>query len=65
MKLLTIFTPLLLASVISFSVSAEVENPHSVGLSISGGGIDYKGKDKVEHSRKANASLTHQTEFGL
>lgn len=45
MKLLTIFTPLLLASVISFSVSAEVENPHSAGLSISGGGIDYKGKD--------------------
>ena len=45
MKLLTIFTPLLLAAAVSFSASAEVESPHSVGLAFSGGGIDYKGKD--------------------
>jgi hypothetical protein len=45
MKLLTIFTPLLLAVAVNFSVNAAVESPHSVGLMLSAGGIDYKGKD--------------------
>jgi hypothetical protein len=45
MKLLTISTALLLVATISFSVSAEVEAPHSVGLAFSGGGIDYKNQD--------------------
>ncbi len=45
MKLFTIVTPLLLAAAVSYSVQASVESPHSVGLALSGGGIDYKGKD--------------------
>jgi len=45
MKFMTIVPPLLLATVVSFSVNAEVDKPHSVGLEFSGGGIDYKGKD--------------------
>lgn len=45
MKFITLFTPLLLATSLSFSAYATVETPYSVGIAFSGGGIDYKGKD--------------------
>lgn len=44
MKFMTLVTPLLVAMV-SFSASADVAKPHSVGIALSGGGIDYKDKD--------------------
>jgi opacity protein-like surface antigen len=45
MKHTTQITPLLLALAVSYSAQAEISSPHSIGLTISGGGIDYKGKD--------------------
>ncbi len=62
MKLLTIFTPLLLAVAVNFSANAELENPHSVGLSLSGGGIDYKGTD-TDSSGVVQVNLNYNYQF--